>query len=454
MAINETNIKNVVSAGQPGIENKIKRQQYYDGVQAILSEDPYRKTGQPRQLTVTNWIKYITDQHTAFSVSNNINYLSTVDENAPLDEFKQYYEDNMLDINDNENFKQAFATGLGVEVLSLENGEVKVNNYNPSEWILLRDPERVLQYAIHIGTYAPGTVIDGEIISKKTVVYTVYDNVNKYIYTKTDNNIRLTSEEPHLFPEVPVVDYQVLADWDAAITDSLIQQQDAYNLLQSGNIDDVLYNVDAMLVLKGYQDGAMTETPTSEDGQEVQKSVLEELAETQTLSLDDDASAEFISKGNVPEKIDFALSTVKKQIHLEGQVVDVEEITGATGSTSGIALKLRFAAMTNAASAFTSYFEKGLRKRIDLINITREILEKPQIENYKIVFTFNIPVNDLETIKEINNLLTVLDKETALSLLSFVDNPKEIIEKKENESEIVQDPIEEEEPEDLVINIQ
>ena len=457
MPVTQDNIKKIVDSSKGELDGRIKRQEYYIGRQDILKEGPWRLSGQPRQLTVTNYIKYITDQHTAFSVSNPINYVSTIEENPALEGFNEVYKDKMLSINDNENFKNAFITGLSVEVVSFTGNDIKITNYNPSEWIMLRDPDQVLKIAIHISMLAKGTYVDGEILQKELTVYTVYDEFDKITYIKDGSGISEIEREPHRMGEVPVVDYQVQAGWKPAVTESLMQQQDVYNLLESGNIDDVLYNVDALLVLTGYQAGALTERPKDDQGN-TQASVLEELSDTQTLALEEDGKAEFISKGNTKDKIQFALETSKKQLHLEGQVVDIDEITGATGVTSGIALRLKFQTMGNAASTYTAYFEKGLRKRIDLINIINSIVNESLIEDYKIVFTYNIPVNDLEIIKEATNLNALLDQETALSMLSFVENPKEIIEKRElergiQEEKTVLDSIEEEKQDDLVINI-
>ncbi|MHA1868130.1 MAG: phage portal protein, partial [Candidatus Heimdallarchaeaceae archaeon] len=87
-----------------------------------------------------------------------------------------------------------------------------------------------------------------------------------------------------------------------------------------------------------------------------------------------------------------------------------------------------------AAQAYTKYFERGLRQRIDLYNIAYSNINVPIIEDYTIKFTYAIPVNDQEIIDKADKLLKLVSHETALSQLSFIDNPKAEVEKKELEN--------------------
>ena len=49
--------------------------------------------------------------------------------------------------------------------------------------------------------------------------------------------------------------------------------------------------------------------------------------------------------------------------------------------------------------------------------------------NLKIEFTRNVPTNTTEIVDTVCKLEGKVDQETLLSLLPFVDNPKEILEK-------------------------
>ena len=107
-----------------------------------------------------------------------------------------------------------------------------------------------------------------------------------------------------------------------------------------------------------------------------------------------------------------------------GAVPDIEEIAGATGSTSGIALKLKFLAMQEVASSIINYLKTSLRDRIDLINILDSMNDgTPQIEDVTVNVQFDLPVNRLEEWKAIKELTGIVSLKTMLELLSNIDEP-------------------------------
>ena len=79
-----------------------------------------------------------------------------------------------------------------------------------------------------------------------------------------------------------------------------------------------------------------------------------------------------------------------------GQIVDLDQIVGATGVSSGIAIKMKFQPIFLATNNFIKYFNVGLRKRIRLINSIKEILGEETIDDrfIDIVYTRNLSVED------------------------------------------------------------
>lgn len=55
--------------------------------------------------------------------------------------------------------------------------------------------------------------------------------------------------------------------------------------------------------------------------------------------------------------------------------------------------------------------------------------------NLKVEFTRNVPNNLTEIVDTVTKLDGKVDKETLLSLLPFIDNPKEVLEKMEQEAQ-------------------
>lgn len=439
--INFSNVEKVYNNNIIYQKDSIERQEYYRGFQGIKKDFQWRKDGQERQRAVYNYISYIINQHSAFSLSNPVNYVGNEEFNLAIDDYNQNYRE--LSINDLENFKNALITGYGIEVIGYSPDKgILVKTYNPTDWVLLLDDSQNILEAIYKQTIKADSVYNGELLTKDLIIYTVYDSVNRSVYHKKNGIMILISEDPHYIGRVPIVNYQILQNNKPSVTQSLIDLNNCYNLIANANSDDVLYNVDALLVLIGYTENALTEQIEDANGNITQRNKLAEMRETGAVALDQDSDIKYVSKGNVPDKVAFALETIKKQIFLEGQVVNTDEIEGATGNTSGVALKMRYQPMLTAAQAFTKYFERGLRDRIDLINIINSKIGNAIIEDYTIKFTYAMPINDIELIQNATNLLSLVDQETAISQLSFVQDPKSIIEKKQMENTI--EPKEEE----------
>jgi SPP1 family phage portal protein len=205
--------------------------------------------------------------------------------------------------------------------------------------------------------------------------------------------------------------------------------------------DDFLYSVNSLLALIGYDARSLTEIPRNENGEATALSMLEQMKQYGIINLDENGDAKFLSRGNFNDKLTYLIDKTREQIHIEGKVVDIERIIGATGSASGISLKLKYQPMTNIAKQYTSYFEKGLRRRVDLINILLEMTSKPIIENYEVIFTYNIPVNDIEIIQNIDKMSTIMNNETILQQLSFIKNPKKVVEAKKNDEKVEENSV-------------
>ena len=411
-----------------------KRQMYYNGRQRIKEEEIFRQSdGEPKAITVYNYISYIINQTSAFSLSNKVNYVSNNNKpSSELDAYNDSYRE--LGINDLENFKNALITGLGIEVVSFVKAEksVKVQSYDPSEWVILKNDAGIILEAIYLQKVKANTIYNGTILKSDVSVYTVYDEFNITVYVKRGSVMQQISVSPHFAGQVPVVNYQVLNNDMSSITPSLMDLNDDYNIIANINTDDVRYNVQALLVLIGYAQDALTERRKNKDGTITEINKLKEMRETKAISIDGEgADAKMIQNGgNLPAKVAFALKTIKDQLFIEGQVTDRDNIAGATGTASALLLRLKYQPMIAAAQAYTRYFERGLRKRIDLINVFNNKIGIANIENYKVNFTPAIPINDSEIIQNADKLLTLVDEETAISQLSFVDNPTAVIKKK------------------------
>jgi len=107
-----------------------------------------------------------------------------------------------------------------------------------------------------------------------------------------------------------------------------------------------------------------------------------------------------------------------------GKIPDITgKIMGATGNTSGIALKLMFHAMEQAAGGFIHNFKSGVRARIDLLNRVWGPLGQPVLAGYDVEIIPNLPVNELELYDRIPVLRMALSSREVLKRLPSVTNP-------------------------------
>lgn len=438
-----------------------KRHEYYEGKQAILLEGDTRTDGSKRSKVVTNWIRKVVNDHTAFALTNAPGYtLSDPDpsqedaesqaqllvEKEALAQFETVRRDNNLDAIDQEHFKQAVKMGFSVEVHAFDSvtKKITITQYDPRCWAFLFDTNEKMLAAIHRAELAAGTYYNDRILEATLVVYTVYDDRNKTTFEESISpdqsgkpvrslNV-IGAFEQHYYGRPPVVLFKVSKDAGTFVSDALISLQDAYNTSHSNLLDDVQYNVDAVLAIKGYEPGAMFEK--DEDGVRF----IDKLRQYRMLPLNKEADAKFLEKGNPKDKIEYDISLTRDDIHMEGAIADVSRIVGATGSVSGIALKLKLKPMIGQAASFLKWFSAGLRDRVELLNIVWAKLNTPSLTEYLITFNIDVPVNETEIWQFLPNLDGLLSRVDRIRLIPSIKDPEQAAQRKKAEEEDLLDP--------------
>jgi SPP1 family phage portal protein len=424
------------------------RSEYYEGDQNILDETEERYDGQSHNLVVTNWVCYVVGKHVGFITSKPIRYtpIEGQDE-AALVNLSEIYRYNYLNATDVEHLKNAILAGYGVEVHSYDGEQVIITGYSPENWAFLEDENGVILAAVYRATLATGTFWQGAILSSPVDVYTCYTDaeiitlqgeqrpasaVVQGVPIDTPGASKTTgltevARVPHQYGRVPVIRIAVSNNLEPFIDDAFISQQDVFNQTRSRNADDVEYNVDSLLKITGYPPDAMVEEDANGD------TYADKMRQNRMLLLKEGGDASFLTKGNEFSKVEFDLKISRDAIHMMGAVADTEAIAGATGSTSGIALKLKLQPQIDQAGVFTSYFEQGIRDRIDLINIIWGIKGLPLLEQFDVSFSLQIPVNEIEIWQGITYLDPYLSRDDILKLIPSVEDPVAAAERKQKE---------------------
>ena len=107
------------------------------------------------------------------------------------------------------------------------------------------------------------------------------------------------------------------------------------------------------------------------------------------------------------------------------------------GNVSGEAMKYKLMGLENIIGVKEAKFKKGLMRRIELLcnflNIsTNDLMLYTDIQP---VFARNKPQNETELANMVKSLYGILSDETLISILPFIENAREEIDKRNTEKE-------------------
>lgn len=227
------------------------------------------------------------------------------------------------------------------------------------------------------------------------------------IYRTNSNfsSFSLLEEYPHYFNQVPVSEF-TLNDEKASIFDKVMSLQDAYNELLSSEVDDFSSFVDAYLVLKG--------TGIAEED-------IPLMRENRVLVMDEDDSAEYLTKNISDTQIQNMLQNINDSIHVISNSPDFNDEKFL--ATSGIAMKYKLIGFENTSASIVANMIKALQKRIELIYAVRGLVNGDKFADIKISFTRNLPQDDSTILTLVNGLRGLVSDRTLLTMVPFVEDP-------------------------------
>ncbi|MCI9597365.1 MAG: phage portal protein [Firmicutes bacterium] len=402
-------IDNFLSLHRPRLQRYLN---YYDGKQDILNKR-YADETKPCNKIVTNYCFNIVQNYAGYLTGIPISYKSQQD----IDSVQDVLNYNDVHNEDDEFLKNALIHGVAYEVCYCdEEGRQRFKLFDSRECVPVHtnDLAEDLLFLIHF--YADNDV---------------YDNVKHYVDVYTGEHvIHYTSDlkfdcmkeigrDRHYYKQVPVSVFW-LNDDKVSVFDKIMGLQDAYNTLLSAETDDFEAFADAYLVLEG-MDGTRPED-------------IEQMKKNRVLLVGENGKACYLTKSINDTQIQNMLQNLNDTIHKIANSPDFND--EKLMAQSGIAMRYKLTGMEANASNIVSNMTKALRKRIELIatveNIKGELAVWRDIE---IVFTRNLPVNELEQSQLINNLRGLVSDKTLLSQLSFIPDVDAELEQVKKETE-------------------
>lgn len=394
---------------------------------------------------VTAYARYIVGLNCGYLLGNAVSY--NVSDGADITPVQEAYDEQKIQNTDIRLENDASKFGHGFERIYIdENKKPRSAAIDPRNVILVRD-NTVEHRKLFALVYVEAVNEKGEIIDDQyDLTIVTRDKVMERTLkggalVETD-----TVDAPHFFGDVPIVEYQndddIIGDFEAVVT--LI---DSYNTLQSARLDDRLKTANALMLVSGA---------------ELTDEQVDEVMHGRLANLPEGAKVEYITKSTNEQESETLRISIADDIHKISMTPDVSDKNFA-GTSSGVALQYKLFTFEKHAKDKERCFEAALMERFALYNNYFYKVENMAIVptgKIDAIFKRALPQNDVETANMINSLAGLVDKETLVSQLSFVNDAKEIVaaaEKEEEESlklgaygtfntETTENPDEEEQP--------
>ena len=401
-----------------------KRKEYYLGNQKILDKTYADNTLETNNI-VTNYCKNITEIYTGYlTTPGNVKY-NNIDE-----QIKYILDYNDYKTEDSELLRDTLIYGTGIELFYIDKDKkIRFDNI-PAEnsfGVYSADIEKELLYFIRYYK-----IIDWENDYSEKYIVEIYDKMNKYSYeTHGFGDLENEVIERHYFNTVPVV-INYLNEDEENIYDCIITLQDAYNEALSDNIDNYSYFADAYLVLAGATIPGESDEEKKEYAQEMRKNRIFEIPY-------DNAKMEFLTKPDIGASIQESLKTIKENIYKIAQCPDFSD-NEVFGNSSGVALKYKLCNIEDRAATIEAQLKKSLIRRMEIIDGFATMLTGyNDWLDVDIEFIRNIPTDVSEVATLVNTLRGVISNETLLSLIPYIDDVEEELDKIESQADIYGD---------------
>ena len=375
-----------------------KWKNYYDGKHAILDKSYADKNKECNHI-VTNYCKIITDTYSGYIVGKPVSYSA----NENIEDVQEIINYNDSQAEDMTWCTNALIYGVGYELQWLDKySQVRYSQINPLNAFAIYDNTLECELLYFVRWY------DADSIDNSDLVYIeVYSTDKKVIYKSNGilGKLSFVEEKENHFKDVPVSVFY-LNDNRENIFNQIISLNDAYNELQSSEIDDFNAWVDAYLTLSGAD-------ADSDD--------IADMKKDRVLILPEGAKAEWLTKNTNDTQIVNLLNNIKENIFKITACPDMADKTFL--AQSGTALAYKLVGFENVASGIVTNFKRAIQRRIELIcNILNLKASEAVWRDINISFVRNLPSNVTETIQLVNSLKGIVSDKTLLTQIAFIDD--------------------------------
>lgn len=375
-----------------------KWKDYHDGKHAVLNKT-YPDPSKVCNRIVTNYCKIIVNTYSGYICGKPVSYTSNEDI-TDIQEGINYNDDNAQNMAWLSN---ALTYGIGYELQWLdEDAKVRYGQVNPLNAFAIYDNTLNSELLYFVRWYDADNFDDSN-----TIYLEVYSKaaIMKYKAQGIGGALKLVETTANYFNDVPVSVFRLNEDEDN-IFNSIIALNDAYNELQSAEVDDYQAWVDSYLQLIGVD-------ANTED--------IAEMKQNRVLILPEGAQAAWLTKNANDTQIVNMLNNIKENIFKVSACPDMADEHFL--AQSGTALAYKLVGFENVASGIVAQFTKAIQRRIELMcNILNLKATEVVWRDVNINFVRNLPVNLTETIQLVNALKGTVSDKTLLAQIPFIDD--------------------------------
>ena len=375
-----------------------KWKNYYDGKHVILNKSYADKSKECNHI-VTNYCKIVTDTYSGYICGKPVSYNS----NQDIEEVQDCINYNDSAAEDMAWCKNALIYGVGYELQWLDKyAQIRYSQVNPLNAFAIYDNTLDCELLYFVRWYEANTIDDSDLFYVE--VYSA-DKITTYKTHGLGGALEFVKEESHYFGDVPISVFN-LNDTEENIFNCIISLNDAYNELQSSEIDDFNAWVDAYLTFTGV---------------DAETDDINAMKENRVLVLPEGAKASWLTKNANDTQIVNILENIKKNIFKVTACPDMAD--EAFLAQSGTALAYKLVGFENVASGIVANFTKAIQRRIELIcNVLNLKSSEAVWRDISINFVRNLPVNLTETIQLVNSLKGTVSDKTLLSQIPFISD--------------------------------
>ena len=367
----------------------------------------------PDNRLVVNYAKYIVDMFNGYFIG--IPATVSHDDQVISDYVNDFRKFNDMEDSESELSKLVDIFGHAFwYVYQDEDANTRVTYNSPMNMLIVHDnsvaerPKFAVRYMIDEETGA-GT---GEVVTDKEIIYFTLDNAGDVHFNERTN---------HIYSKLPIIEV-IENEERRGIFESVKTLLNALNKAVSEKANDVDYFADAYLKIIGM-----------ELDDEVSSSIRDNRVFNLWGESGSQLDVDFLQKPNADQTQENLIVLLRDAIFNISMVANLSDKD--FGNSSGTALAYKLQAMDNLAKSKDRKMQSGFNRLYEVVLSvpTTQVPADAWSElNYK--FTRNVPKNTLEEAQIVSQLNGQVSDETKLSVLSIVQDPKEELERMEEET--------------------